>query len=120
MACTALKASLGDQGGHVMEAERGRLLDTFFALLARGAALAVDYDDNHPDFQVTPSLTGHAHAARRAYPRLVLAYSCVLTCGMACAVWSVDECGAPGALCAQVGALLGAVGLREFTAQRAA
>lgn len=48
-----------------MEAERGRLLDTFFALLARGAALAVDYDDNHPDFQVSPSLTTQGAALPR-------------------------------------------------------
>lgn len=37
-------------GNHVMVTERGRLLETFFSLLKRGIALAVEYDEEaHPE-----------------------------------------------------------------------
>jgi dynein heavy chain 1, cytosolic len=44
----ALRLALAET--HIMETERGRLLETFFALVSRGIALAVDYDEGHPDF----------------------------------------------------------------------
>lgn len=48
---TALKFALGDK--HIMETERGRLLETFFSLMARGIALALEYDESHPDFHMS-------------------------------------------------------------------
>ncbi len=47
----ALHASLAEAaaGHHVMETERARLLETFFSLLGRGVALAIEYDEAHPE-----------------------------------------------------------------------
>eukprot|EP00952_Eustigmatos_sp_NYUAD-ZCMA_P011877 48004-Eustigmatos_ZCMA.PRE.1 len=36
-----------------MEVERMRLIETFFSLLARGVALAVEYEEDHPDFPMS-------------------------------------------------------------------
>jgi len=51
----ALQFSLAEarKGGHVMETERGRLLETFFSLLRRGIALAVAYDE-----EASPAVEG--------------------------------------------------------------
>lgn len=39
--------------GHVMDPSRDRLLHTFKALLVQGISLAIEYDENHPDFPMT-------------------------------------------------------------------
>jgi dynein heavy chain 1, cytosolic len=38
---------------HVMQPSRGRFLHSFRALLTQGLLLAIDYDENHPDFPMT-------------------------------------------------------------------
>lgn len=38
---------------HVMEPSRNRFLNTLKALLLQGLSLAVEYDENHPDFPMT-------------------------------------------------------------------
>lgn len=38
---------------HVMDATRERLLHTFKALMIQGIELAIEYDENHPDFPMT-------------------------------------------------------------------
>jgi dynein heavy chain 1, cytosolic len=38
---------------HVMEATRERLLHSFRALMIQGIELAIEYDENHPDFPMT-------------------------------------------------------------------
>jgi dynein heavy chain 1, cytosolic len=38
---------------HVMEPSRNRLLNTLKALLIQGMSLAIEYDENHPDFPMT-------------------------------------------------------------------
>jgi len=40
---------------HIMEASRGRLLDTLYALLSRGIALAIDYNESNSDFPMSES-----------------------------------------------------------------
>ena len=47
----ALEYALGER--HVMEATRERLLHTFRALMIQGIELAIEYDENHPDFPMT-------------------------------------------------------------------
>ena len=41
------------QETHIMEASRGRSLHTLKTLLMQGIGLAVEYDENHPDFPMT-------------------------------------------------------------------
>ncbi|GKY90587.1 hypothetical protein MPSEU_000032400 [Mayamaea pseudoterrestris] len=41
------------QETHIMEPTRDRLLHTFRALLVQGILLAIEYDENHPDFPMT-------------------------------------------------------------------
>jgi len=47
----ALEFALAES--HVMEATRERLLHTFRALMIQGIGLAIEYDENHPDFHMT-------------------------------------------------------------------
>lgn len=51
LAKTVLRFSLKQP--HIMETERGRLLDTLFSLISRGIALAIEYDDTQPDFKMS-------------------------------------------------------------------
>lgn len=67
-----------------MDADRGRLLSTFFALLARGAALAADYDDNHPDFKVRvlwlETVTACSAPLRPPHPASYFSRRCLSVC----------------------------------------
>jgi dynein heavy chain 1 len=47
----ALEFAFGQK--HVMEPSRDRLLHTLHALLAQGIKLAIEYDENHPDFPMS-------------------------------------------------------------------
>lgn len=47
----ALVFSLNEE--HIMEPSRDRLLHSFRALLLQGIAIAIEYDENHPDFPMS-------------------------------------------------------------------
>lgn len=47
----ALEFSLSNE--HIMKSSRNRLLHTFRSMLLQGMALAIEYDENHPDFPIS-------------------------------------------------------------------
>jgi dynein heavy chain 1 len=51
LAIDALEFALGET--HVMVPSRDQLLHTLHALLGQGIKLAIEYDENHPDFPMT-------------------------------------------------------------------
>lgn len=107
--------------GHVMDADRGRLLSTFFALLARGAALAADYDDNHPDFKVrvlwVEAVTA-CSAPLRPPHRSLISQPLTSRAPVCLPALPLDGPRPPGPLRAPLAALLCRVGLRLVPAQR--
>ena len=51
LVCDALEFAMSQE--HIMAPTRDRLLQTFHALLLQGIELAIEYDENHPDFPMT-------------------------------------------------------------------